>query len=133
MCGNPHVTVNPNEGTSVKTILVVETIPYLFDVLRICQVSAHVVLARSVNQCHDLMASSLPDLVIIDHHPESPWYMDGRALAETLRTDPRMRDLPIVLLVDYPSQPADVSHCELVGTRPAAELAQLVSDMLGNN
>jgi two-component system phosphate regulon response regulator PhoB len=79
------------------TILVVEDEPAIFELLKVNLADAgyEVRGAPDAEAAHVAMRDGLPDLMLLD------WMLPGQsglALAKQLRTDPRTRELPIIMV-----------------------------------
>ena len=71
----------------------------LYLVSFILEREGHAVLqARSGESGIELAADTLPDLILLDIQLPS---MDGYAVAETLRSNPHLQDVPIVAVTSY--------------------------------
>ena len=81
----------------MPSVLVVEDEPAILELLKVNLVDAgfEVIAAESAESARELIDAALPDLVLLD------WMLPGQsglALAKQLRSDPRTRDLPVIMV-----------------------------------
>lgn len=115
----------------MKTILVIERIPYIFDAIRIYNAGHaerdELVLAHSLSDGL-LVASSLkPDIIVVDD--DLPW-IDGLELTDRLNADPSTHDITVFLLTDLPRL-SRTAHCGLKSVLTPAGIVRRVNAFLG--
>jgi len=81
----------------MPSVLVVEDEPAILELLKVNLVDAgyEVIAAESAESARELIDAALPDLLLLD------WMLPGQsglALAKQLRSDPRTRDLPVIMV-----------------------------------
>ena len=116
-------------------ILLADDHPQIVRLLQIClQRAGHTVLAAYDGvKALDLVRKERPDLVILDVvMPE----LDGYRVLNRIKTDPELRDTPVVLL-SAKTQPEDMAlgldigaDCYLCKPMQASEVAPLINRML---
>ncbi len=90
-----------------KTVLIVDDYPVLTRILSniIIEQGYEVHTAFSGSECIDILASLLPDLIILDIFMEP---MDGMETLRRIREEPSTCDIPVIILTAKQPTPADV-------------------------